>query len=140
MIKVFINGFGRIGQSLYEIINKSHDFKVVGINDIFDIDVKDVKKFCIKNPKELDLDGVDICIQANGKYLSLEENEIFLQRGAKRVVISAPSPNAPHFIYGINHKSYSGEKIFSTSSCSATAITLSYKVLKSLGYWGVMLL
>jgi len=136
VIKVFINGFGRIGQSLYEIINQSDYFEVVGINDIFDIDVKDVKKFCIKNPQELDLDGVDVCIQANGKYLSLEENEIFLQKGAKRVVISAPSPNAPHFIYGINHKSYSGEKIFSTSSCSATAITPIIQSFEELGILG----
>ena len=135
MIKVFINGFGRIGQSLYEIISENRDFEVVGINDIFEVDVKGTRKFCVKNPKELKLDGVDVCIQANGKYLSLEENEIFLQRGAKRVVISAPSPDAPHFIYGINHEDYKDERIFSTSSCSATAIT---HIIKSFDEFGIL--
>ena len=122
MINIFINGFGRIGQALYNIAKDDKDFNIVGINDIEEFEVEGVKRYCVKDPNELDLSGVDICIQANGKYLTQEQNQIFLNQGAKRVVISAPSPDTSHFMIGINENSYNHEKIFSTSSCSATAI------------------
>ncbi len=133
MINIFINGFGRIGQALYNLAKHSKDFNIVGINDIEEFELDRVKTYCVKNPEDLDLSGVDVCIQANGKYLTLEQNEIFLKKGAKRVVISAPSPDAPHFMVGINEGKYLNEKIFSTSSCSATAIAPVIKLFSEFG-------
>ena len=133
MINIFINGFGRIGQSLYNIAKNDKDFNIVGINDVEEFELDGVKTYCVKNPKELNLSGVDICIHANGKYLTQEQNQIFLNQGAKRVVISAPSPDAPHFMIGINENSYNHEKIFSTSSCSATAIAPIIKLFQKYG-------
>ena len=133
MINIFINGFGRIGQSLYNLVKNDKDFNIIGINDIEEFELEGVKTYCIKNPSELDLSGVDVCIQANGKYLTLEQNEVFLKQGAKRVVISAPSSDAPHFMIGINEDNYNHEKIFSTSSCSATAIAPVIKLFSEFG-------
>lgn len=120
-IKVFINGFGRIGQHIYQILKDDNIVEIVGINDIYDINLKDIPIFKESNPINLDLKGVDVLIQASGKFLTKAENEIYLKQGAKKVIISAPS-DAKAFIYGINHKEYNGEEIISASSCSATAI------------------
>ena len=136
MINIFINGFGRIGEAIYNLAKDDKEFNIVGVNDIEKIDLDGVKTYCTNDPKELDLSEVDICIQANGKYLTKKQNQIFLNQGAKRVVISAPSPDASHFMIGINEKSYKDEKIFSTSSCSATAINPVIKLLSDYGIVG----
>ena len=133
MINIFINGFGRIGNTIYNLIKNDKFFNIVGINELNPVNVDDIPIFCTKNPQELNLKSVDILIQSSGAFLSEEENKIFLQQGAKRVLITAPS-NAPTFIYDINHKKYKDEKIFSTSSCSATAIT---PVIKFFDKYGI---
>ena len=38
MIKIGINGFGRIGRMVFRSAIQSKSFKVVGINDLYDID------------------------------------------------------------------------------------------------------
>ncbi|HYK41907.1 MAG TPA: type I glyceraldehyde-3-phosphate dehydrogenase [Thermoanaerobaculia bacterium] len=38
MIRVGINGFGRIGRSVFRILSERPDFEVVGINDLYDND------------------------------------------------------------------------------------------------------
>jgi glyceraldehyde 3-phosphate dehydrogenase len=120
VIKIFINGFGRIGESIYTLIKDDSNFEIVGINELNPIKVDDIPIFSEKEPKNLNLNGVDILIQATGAFLKKKQNEAFLKAGAKKVLITAPS-DAPTFIYGINHNSYRGEKIISASSCSATA-------------------
>ena len=122
MIKIFINGFGRIGNCIFELAKDDDQIKVVGINDIYQIkNINGVKIYTQKDPKKLDLQDVDVLIQSSGVFLTKEQNEIYLKNGAKKVLITAPSP-VPTFIYGINHDDYKGEKIISSSSCSITAI------------------
>jgi len=120
-IKIFINGFGRIGQHIYQILKDDDSYKIVGVNDIYDIDLDGIKTFKEKDPKNLNMKDVDILIQSSGKFLTKQSNEIYIKNGAKKVIISAPS-DAKAFLYGINHKEYCGEEIISSSSCSATAI------------------
>ena len=132
MINIFINGFGRIGESIYKLIKDDTLFKIVGINELNPIKVDNIPIFSTKNPRELDLKNVDILIQASGAFLTEESNKIFLEQGAKRVIITAPS-NAPTFIYNINHDRYNNEKIISASSCSATAITPVIKAFEMFG-------
>jgi len=45
VIKIFINGFGRIGQSLYKLLKDDKDINIVGINDIVQIDIGDIPTF-----------------------------------------------------------------------------------------------
>ncbi len=122
MINIFINGFGRIGSSIYKLIKDDKEFNIVGINELNPIKVDDIPIFSTKDPKELNLKDVDILIQSSGVYLTKKSNEVFLTQGAKRVLITTPS-DAPTFIYNINHKNYQNQSIISASSCSATAIT-----------------
>jgi glyceraldehyde 3-phosphate dehydrogenase len=135
LIRVFINGFGRIGQSLFKILQKSSEFKIVGINDIRDIDMPNMPIFKESDPNSLDLTDVDIFVQSSGKYLKDRDNQIYLKNGAKIVVITAPS-DTKTFLYGINHTEYNKERIISSSSCSVTAVAPIIKVLQQYGIKG----
>jgi len=160
-IKVFINGFGRIGRSTLRILLQKERFEVVGINDIYPfsqmrdllkydsiykefekevildnnrllIEGSKIKLYNLKDPKDLNLEGVDLLLECSGLYLTKESNEIFLSQGAKRVIISTPpKDDMPRFIIDVNHKEFRGEKIVSNSSCSANAIVPILKILDS---------
>jgi len=132
VINVFINGFGRIGSSIYNLIKDDPNFKVAGINELNPIEVDNIPIFCEKDPKNLNLKGVDVLLQASGAFLKEEQNQAFLDAGAKKVLITAPS-DAPTYLFGINHDKYKGERIVSGSSCSATAIVPVIKAFESFG-------
>jgi len=132
VIKVFINGFGRIGNTVYNLLKDDKSVMIAGINELNPIQVDDVPILCEKDPTKLDLKDIDIVVQASGAYLKEEQNRLFLTQGAKKVLITAPS-DAPTYLYGINHDSYKGENIISGSSCSATAIVPVLKAFESFG-------
>ncbi len=151
-IRVFINGFGRIGRATLKILLEEKHFEVVGINDIYEydqmrylleydsvygvyqkdikliddtlyIDKNRIKLYNCASASLLNLKDVDILLECTGIFLDQASNEIFLKRGAKKVIISAPaSEDIPRFIIDINHKEYQGETIISNSSCSANAL------------------
>lgn len=132
MIKVFINGFGRIGNTLYNLLKDDPSVMIAGINELNPVEVDNIPVFCEKDPKNLDLKGVDVVLQASGAFLKEEQNKPFLTQGAKKVLITAPS-DAPTFLYGINHDRYKQERIISGSSCSATAIVPVLKAFEEFG-------
>ncbi len=143
-IRVFINGFGRIGRVSAKILSQEPDVEIVGINDLYDKEqmlhlfrydtiykefdrdiLKNTLFFKEQNPKNLKIEEleIDILLQCSGVYLSKKSNEIFLEKGVKRVIVSAPcKDNTKTFIMGINEHLYDGETIISASSCSANAI------------------
>jgi glyceraldehyde 3-phosphate dehydrogenase len=147
MIKVFVNGFGRIGRSTARIILEDNRFELVGVNDIYDKKqmtelfahdsiygkskktLKGVKLFSQKEPPKIEC---DILIQCSGVHLTTEANKPYLANGAKKVIISAPAnDDTPTYIYGVNHEDYKDEKIISNSSCSANAIVPIFKIIQN---------
>jgi len=161
MIKVGINGFGRIGRLAFRIATERENVQVVGINDLLDVDylaymlkydsvhgkfngdvdVKDGKLIvngneirisAERNPEDLKWDeiGAEYVIEATGIFTSKEKANLHIKGGAKKVVISAPSPDAPMFVMGVNHKELKAdEAIFSNASCTTNCLAPIAKVL-----------
>ncbi|KAJ3302783.1 Glyceraldehyde-3-phosphate dehydrogenase GAPCP1, chloroplastic, partial [Kappamyces sp. JEL0829] len=85
-----------------------------------------------KTPGEIDwsLSGAEYIIESSGKFLSLAQTTPHLASGAKKVVIAAPSPDAPLFVYGVNHEAIqSSMDVISNSSCNTNCLALLCKVL-----------
>jgi glyceraldehyde 3-phosphate dehydrogenase len=160
-IRLFINGFGRIGRAAFKIAFEDDAIEIVGINDIYDfsqmayllkydsiygvyerdvkiesnsllVDHKRIPLHSKKEPDELNLEGVDLFLDCSGIFLDRFSNETRLKMGAKKVLISTPvGEDIPTYVMDLNHKKYKGEKIISNSSCSANAILPIMKIIDS---------
>ncbi|MEI4470384.1 type I glyceraldehyde-3-phosphate dehydrogenase [Frigidibacter sp. MR17.24] len=82
-------------------------------------------------PKELDWDGVDIVLECTGKFNDGLKSAVHLERGAKRVLISAPAKNVDAtIVYGVNHRDLTlDHKIVSNGSCTTNCLAPLAKVL-----------
>jgi len=158
-MKVGINGFGRIGRLIFRAgLERCVDF--VAINDLpvptktlihllkydsnygefnanievrektFAINGKEIKIFNEKNPglipwKEYD---VDIVVESTGVFTKAELAGL---HDAKKIIITAPSPNADIMIVmGVNHQDYKPQhRIISNASCTTNCLAPMIKVL-----------
>ncbi|NJB70312.1 glyceraldehyde 3-phosphate dehydrogenase [Saonia flava] len=85
-----------------------------------------------RDPKNLKWDevGADIVAECTGIFTSLETAQYHIDGGAKKVVISAPSGDAPMFVMGVNHKSVkASDTIVSNASCTTNCLAPIAKVL-----------
>ena len=91
-----------------------------------------VKITAEKDPNNIDWSGmnVDIVAECTGIFTSIEKASYHLNSGAKKVVISAPSPDAPMFVMGVNHSEVlSDQTIVSNASCTTNCLAPIAKVL-----------
>ncbi|MFD0862470.1 type I glyceraldehyde-3-phosphate dehydrogenase [Sungkyunkwania multivorans] len=96
------------------------------------VDGKTVRVTAERDPKNLKWDevGTDIVAECTGIFTTLETADYHIQGGAKKVVISAPSKDAPMYVMGVNHKELTADqKIVSNASCTTNCLAPIAKVL-----------
>ena len=74
--------------------------------------------------------GVDVVLECTGIFTTLDTAKYHIDGGAPKVVISAPSKDAPMFVMGVNHDTINkNDLIISNASCTTNCLAPPIKVL-----------
>lgn len=96
------------------------------------VDGKKIQISSERDPKKIawDLKGVDVVLECTGIFTTLETAQLHIDGGAPKVVISAPSKDAPMYVMGVNHDEVDkNDLIISNASCTTNCLAPPIKVL-----------
>ncbi|KAK9450007.1 uncharacterized protein V1518DRAFT_415285 [Limtongia smithiae] len=162
VVKIGINGFGRIGRIVVRNALLRDDVEVVAVNDPFIgpeyaaymfkydsthgrfkgtvtaeessliVDGHKVHVFGERDPAAIPWGsyGAEYIVESTGVFTTYDKAKTHLAGGAKKVVISAPSADAPMFVVGVNLDAYKPEyEVISNASCTTNCLAPLAKII-----------
>jgi len=116
----------------YDSVHGTYDGTIEIVDNDLVVDGHRVRITAERNPEDIAWDavGTDVVAECTGIFTTLEKAQTHITAGAKKVVISAPSADAPMFVMGVNHKEATADQnIVSNASCTTNCLAPIAKVL-----------
>ena len=116
----------------YDSVHGSYDGEISVKGNNLLVDGQEIQITVERNPAEIGWGamGIDVVAECTGVFTTLGKALAHIDGGAKKVVISAPSADAPMFVMGVNHKEATADQtIVSNASCTTNCLAPISKVL-----------
>jgi len=116
----------------YDTVHGKFDGTAEAKDDSIVVNGQEIKVYDKMNPEEIPWGacGADYIVDSTGVFKDIASASAHLKGGAKKVVISAPSADAPMFVMGVNNKEYTADMdIVSNASCTTNCLAPLAKVI-----------
>jgi len=119
----------------YDSVHGRFDGEIRAVADGLEVNGKKIVMCSTRNPLELPWDrlGVDIVIEATGKFRTKDEASLHIEAGAKKVIITAPGKQVDAtIVMGVNEETYLPKQhhVISNASCTTNCLAPVVKVLE----------
>ena len=116
----------------YDTVHGRFDGEVSSKEGTLIVNGKEIKVYNEMDPHNIPWGelGVDYVLECSGVFTTLEKAQAHIDAGAKKVIISAPSKDAPMFVMGVNNDKYDPSmNIISNASCTTNCLAPLAKVI-----------
>ena len=116
----------------YDTVHGKFEGTVTENGGNLEVNGREVKVYNEMDPKNVPWGelGVEYVLECSGAFTTVEKAQAHLEGGAKKVVISAPSKDAPMFVMGVNHEDYTPDmNIVSNASCTTNCLAPLAKII-----------
>lgn len=118
----------------YDSVHGKFNGEVESSDGVLKVNGNNIKITAEKDPSKLPWaeNNIDVVFECTGIFRSKEQASMHLQAGAKKVLISAPSPDPDITLaYGVNNDAYSANNhnIISCASCTTNCLAPAAKVI-----------
>ena len=116
----------------YDTVHGKFQGEVYAKDNILVVNGKEIKVYNEMDPKNIPWgeNGVEYVLECSGVFTTMEKANAHLEAGTKKVIISAPSKDAPMFVMGVNNDQYDPSmNIISNASCTTNCLAPLAKVI-----------
>jgi len=116
----------------YDSVHGRFNGSVAARNDDLLVNGNAIKVYGAKNPQDIPWKacGASYVVESSGLFTTVEKATAHVRGGANKVVITAPSKDAPMFVMGVNHDTYRPEMaVVSNASCTTNCLAPLAKVI-----------
>ena len=116
----------------YDSVHGQYKGEISDKNGKLVVDGQEITVFEQMNPQDIDWKscGAEYIVESTGVFTTIDKASAHFKGGAKKVVISAPSADAPMFVMGVNQDKYTKDmNVVSNASCTTNCLAPLAKVL-----------